>query len=593
MPKHALDSAPETPSKRRCNALSAPALPARPSDSPSNPFGRKRVRTLVRSLPPPTSFSKHLPLRFQLVRTDRPYSRLYNDVHRIVQIPTNYTIMHLRCLIALLFGGSRSSLLQGEDHSFEVKRKIQLYSTVYKPGQVKSGQTWAKLSSAKDPCRYRPESSLAKEEGASGVGKGDGGEEESGEWKWHAEEDFTLERAWPKGRELYRAIVYHHNRTTQVHITVNTSPLPKRKGESNVPYVFSGQGIVNLSPLPIPKLVFDLPPQHDSGASTRNLRSNTKPSSSPNKDEQNVFNDSDESEANDTDDSLDDHEPDDAHAEIDPDYFNETKTFPHFFSRCQRLARSQLQFGSSFGQEYAFTSSEDEQASDAESVTSNAFMTSSSPSKHPEDYSSPATSLFGSVPPTTKSKAREKASPPPTSSPGPSSPISSPVSNKASSSRRTPLFVASSPGNVFEPSTNLSHTKRRHSSLLHNLPFHPSPSGFPKYTPLPARGKLHRMRIKRIEKRVERMKSLEWLKVPDEDEEKEKKKKEAEERKRKEKDEKEKLKQQLLVRKAVPGGVLEMGVRRGKWPLPKASDGQKPKLNFRASSKWHPFGDHS
>ena len=404
-------------------------------------------------------------------------------------------------------------------------------------------------------------------------------------------------------------ITKHHSRTTQVHITVNTSPLPKRKGESNEPYVFSGQGIVNLSPLPIPKLIFDYPPQRDSGASTRNLRSNAKPSSSPNvnshsrhlkrhsidqgtEDEPNVLNDSDENEANDTDASLDDYEPDDARAEIDPDYFNETNTFPHFFSRCQRLARSQHQSGSSFGQEYATTSSEDEQTSDAESVTSNTFLASSSPSKRPEDYSSPATSLFGSVPPTNKSKAREAASPPPTSSPGPSSPISSPVSNKASSTRRTPLFVASSPGNVFEPSTNLSHTKRRHSSLFHHLPFHPSPSGFPKYTPLPARGKLHRMRIKRIEKRVERMKSLEWLKVPDEDEEKEKKKKEAEERKRKEKekDEKEKLKQTLVARKAVPGGVLEMGVSRGKRPLPKDSDGRKPKQS-RASSKWHPFND--
>lgn len=211
MPKHALDSAPETPSKRRCNDRTAPALPARPFDSPSNPFGRKRVQSLVRALPPPTPFSKHLPLRLQLVRTDRPYSRLYNNVHRVVQIPTNYTIMHLRCLIAFLFGGSRSSLLQGEGHVFEIKRKIQL-SDVYKPGQVKSGQTWAKLSSTKDPCRYRPESTLTNEEEISRIvkdqGAGDGEEEESGEWKWYAEEDFTLERAWPKGRELFRAIVY-------------------------------------------------------------------------------------------------------------------------------------------------------------------------------------------------------------------------------------------------------------------------------------------------------------------------------------------------------------------------------------------------
>ena len=99
------------------------------------------------------------------------------------------------------------------------------------------------------------------------------------------------------------------------------------------------------------------------------------------------------------------------------------------------------------------------------------------------------------------------------------------------------------------------------------------------------------MRIKRIEKRVERMKSLEWLKVPDEDEEKEKKKKkDAEARKVKEKEEKEKLKQRLLERRAVPGGVLEMGVSRGKRPLFKASEGQKSRLN-RVSSKWHPFDD--
>lgn len=94
------------------------------------------------------------------------------------------------------------------------------------------------------------------------------------------------------------------------------------------------------------------------------------------------------------------------------------------------------------------------------------------------------------------------------------------------------------------------------------------------------------MRIKRIEKRVERMKSLEWLKVPDEDEEKEKKKKEAEARKVKEKEEKEK-KQRLVERRAAPGGVLEMGVSRGKRPLFKAS---APKLS-RMSSNWHPFDD--
>lgn len=96
------------------------------------------------------------------------------------------------------------------------------------------------------------------------------------------------------------------------------------------------------------------------------------------------------------------------------------------------------------------------------------------------------------------------------------------------------------------------------------------------------------MRIKRIEKRVERMKSLEWLKVPDEDEEKEKKKKkEAEARKAKEKGKEDKDK---LKRRALLGGVLEMGVSRGKRPPFKASEAQKPRLN-PVASKWHPFDD--
>ena len=60
------------------------------------------------------------------------------------------------------------------------------------------------------------------------------------------------------------------------------------------------------------------------------------------------------------------------------------------------------------------------------------------------------------------------------------------------------------------------------------------------------------------------MKSLEWLKVPDEDEDKKKGKKEDKA------NEKEKGKDALMPeRRAAPGGVLEMGVSRGKRPLPR------------------------
>ncbi|KAK2461016.1 hypothetical protein APHAL10511_006957 [Amanita phalloides] len=562
MPKHALESAQDTPSKRRCSAGRAPSLPARPHDSPSNPFGRQRVRNLVNSLPPSTLFSKHLPLRFQLVHTDRPSPRLCGGVHRIAQVPANYTFMHLRCLIMFLFGGSRSALLLGEPHLFEVKRKIQLFSMAFKPGQVKSGQTWAKLSSAQDPCRYRPKANLENAEEFLKYQD----EEEPGEWKWHAEEDFTLDRAWPKGCQLTRAIIFHHDHTTQVHITINTLTVPKRKGASNTPYIFSGMGLVTLSPALIPKLVFESP-----------ARPQTSGHDLTDEDQDGECeSDADECDAfwaDDSDASQQAHDADNVRTGINPDDYNDADAFPHFFSRCHRLSRSRLQFGSSFGQEYNLSSASEDEQSGEESIVPSTFMASSSPSKCADNYSSPATSFFGSsVPRTTHlSKGRDTASSPPqTSSPGPSSPVSSPTSNIASSSRQTHLHVTSSPGNIFETRTNLSLPKRRRSSFLHHLPFHPSPSGFPKYTPLPARGKLYRMRIKRIEKRVERMKSLEWLKVPEEEEEneKKKKKKKEEEKKAKErnKEEKEMLKRRLLERMA-PGGVFEMGIRRGKRPL--------------------------
>ncbi|KIL57601.1 hypothetical protein M378DRAFT_27914 [Amanita muscaria Koide BX008] len=600
MPKHPLDGGFSTPTKRprneRAVPFSAPCLPVRPCDSPSNPFGRKRVQSLARALPPPTPFSKHLPLRFQLVRTDRPSPRLHGGVHRIVQVPTNYTFMHLRCLIAFIFGGSFSMLFREDPHLFEVKRKIELFNVAYKPGQVKAGQTWSKLSSTLDPCRYRPELDKAEfEQGTSSSAAQKGEifghveEEEPGEWKWHAEEDFTLDRAWPKGCDLTRAIIYHHDRTTQIHITINTVPVPKRKGYSNTPFVFSGRGLVALSlPLLIPKPVFSGGQfgKASSGSnsignrlhrrilgSASSVRSRSKTRARISDHEQDLTDqdaegevDPEASQFSDEDDEDDEglnHGRDNIHTTLDPKALNEEDAFHRFFSRCQRLARSRVQRGSSgFGVEYDSTSSDDEQTLDRKSASPSTLL-SSSATKPPAGYSSPATSLSGSVqPPATK--VRNVATPPPqTSSPGPSSPtFHVPFSQPATTSRSTHGFVSSSPGNIFERRNSLSPKKRRHSSLLHHLPFQPSPSGFPKYTPLPARGQLYRMRIKRIEKRVERMKSLEWLKVPDDEDGKTKKKEEAKKVK-----EKAKLKDsssQMLHRRAAPGGVLEMGISRGK-----------------------------
>lgn len=88
-----------------------------------------------------------------------------------------------------------------------------MYSAGYKPGQIKTGKTWAKLSSARDPCRYRPEGD-EDDEGAPEDDEGLTGEveevveEEEEDWEWEAEEEFTLAHAWPWGGDLERGIVY-------------------------------------------------------------------------------------------------------------------------------------------------------------------------------------------------------------------------------------------------------------------------------------------------------------------------------------------------------------------------------------------------
>ncbi|KAG5650262.1 hypothetical protein H0H81_000132 [Sphagnurus paluster] len=250
-------------------------LPARPLDSPTNPVGRKRTQVLTHSLPAPTSFSQHLPLRFQLVRPN--VSPRMGGIYRIVQVPLSYTFVQLRCLIAFLFGGGYGD--KSEDrHLFELKKKISLYAQTYKPGQIRTGFTTVRLSTARDPCRYRPEveedslrddnagtqsrgatESNVEEDTDEGEGEDDG---ETSSWTWQLEEEYTLGHFWPRGGDLASGVIYHHNETTAVHITLNNSELPRRTGSSNTPYVFKARGRVRLLPhsaLPFPKPEFSLP----------------------------------------------------------------------------------------------------------------------------------------------------------------------------------------------------------------------------------------------------------------------------------------------------------------------------------------------
>jgi hypothetical protein len=192
--------------------------PLHASDSPSNPFGRKRKERLVHSLPPVSSFSKHIALRFQFVR--RGISPRQGGVYRVVRVPKNYTFTHLRALIAWLFD-TPARYANGkaceEEFLFEVKSKTMFYSPLYKPSQIKSGTTTVKLSNVRDPGRWHSghgfgseEDELSEEEDElEELGSQVEGEENGDEdWKWVDEEDFTLAHAWPQGIDPLISIIY-------------------------------------------------------------------------------------------------------------------------------------------------------------------------------------------------------------------------------------------------------------------------------------------------------------------------------------------------------------------------------------------------
>lgn len=232
--------------------FSTPYAYTPPSDSPTNPFGRIRKLALTGSkltLPRATSFSKHLPLRFQIVRDAEGEGG--EGTYRIVQVPLNYTFKHLQKLLFFLFdeergsasGSSRSRAhvppaellrrhLHGQEgHLFEVQDSIRMYklpaTTTRAPrslflslpsssalpsrvGHIRTGRTWAKLSSVRDPF-CRSDASLFRDGRCDGeVDAVDEGEGEDGEedWIWEAEEDFTLGHVWPEGGDLKRGCIY-------------------------------------------------------------------------------------------------------------------------------------------------------------------------------------------------------------------------------------------------------------------------------------------------------------------------------------------------------------------------------------------------
>ncbi|KAH9917304.1 uncharacterized protein B0H18DRAFT_1034842 [Fomitopsis serialis] len=238
VPTSASDSSPYTHYSFPSSGTSTSTPYSIPADSPTNPFGLQRT-LLALKLPRPLGFAQHLALRFQLVydpprrdtkgkgkaragqqddvgKEDEPARVLaaeLENVHRIVQVPTNYTFRHLHKLVLWLLASDarwkrppgatlpsryrRSPRLKeqktqpvaghrrarsaydrkgkgrmveedpdegprpaiGTDvpsswagHVFEVRDNVQLYTHHYRPGVIKrgSGRVLVRLSSVRD-----------------------------------------------------------------------------------------------------------------------------------------------------------------------------------------------------------------------------------------------------------------------------------------------------------------------------------------------------------------------------------------------------------------------------------------------------------
>jgi hypothetical protein len=202
----------DSPVKRTRLAIPYTPYPLHPSDSPSNPF--KRKTTVVDTLPSISSFRKHIPLRFQFNRRGVGFRK--GGVHRIVQVPLNYTFTHLRALIAWLFGvpaKCTNGKAGREDYLFEVKTDVAMASTRSKPGIIKSGHTSVKLCKFKDPWRRQLSKDADDRDELEGEQSGEddegfGDNVDDDDCIWADEEDYTLGHVWATGLQADRGIIY-------------------------------------------------------------------------------------------------------------------------------------------------------------------------------------------------------------------------------------------------------------------------------------------------------------------------------------------------------------------------------------------------
>lgn len=81
-------------------------------------------------------------------------------------------------------------------HLFEVQKDIE----ISRSGEITSGKTTLKASTARDPYHYPGNGSegslLDAEDGEDDI------------WRWEAEEDFQLSQLWAPGGDLEKGIIY-------------------------------------------------------------------------------------------------------------------------------------------------------------------------------------------------------------------------------------------------------------------------------------------------------------------------------------------------------------------------------------------------
>ncbi|TBU47042.1 hypothetical protein BD309DRAFT_952716 [Dichomitus squalens] len=233
----------------------------------------------------------------------RPSRRHADAPFRIVQVPLNYSFRLLHMLVLFLFAsdarlqvtrprrvfsppspspltrrprdkgkasdradgahGEGKGGADGKGHLFEVLHGISVCSLAgQRPGQIRAGtgKLYARLSSARERKLFPDPDEDDEEEGCDPVPGAEDADEDGEEgWDWEAEDDFTLSNVWPDGLDLKKGIIYHHAPETYVHITVNQTKVPGRKGTGNTPHVFAARGgtlgavrIANLAPGPVP-----------------------------------------------------------------------------------------------------------------------------------------------------------------------------------------------------------------------------------------------------------------------------------------------------------------------------------------------------